>query len=30
MERRTFTREFKLMRLIKGRGVSYVEASQDL
>ena len=32
MERRKFTREFKLeaVRLIKGRGVSYVQASQDL
>src|SRR4029450_54835 len=32
MERRKFTREFKLeaVRLIKDRGVSYVEASQDL
>jgi transposase len=32
MERRQFTREFKLeaVRLIKGRGVSYVQASQDL
>ena len=32
MERRRFTREFKLeaVRLIKGRGVSYAQASQDL
>jgi hypothetical protein len=32
MERRKFTREFKLeaMRLIKIRGVSYAQASQDL
>jgi transposase len=32
MERRKFTREFKLeaVRLIKERGVSYVRASQDL
>ena len=32
MERRQFTREFKLeaVRLIKDRGVSYVQASQDL
>ena len=32
MERRRFTREFKLeaVRLIKGRSVSYVQASQDL
>ena len=32
MERRKFTREFKLEagRLIKDRGVSYVQASQDL
>ena len=32
MERRKFTREFKLeaVRLIKKRGVSYVQASQDL
>ena len=32
MERRKFTREFKLeaVRLIKGRGVSYAQASQDL
>jgi transposase-like protein len=32
MERRKFTREFKLeaVRLIKDRGVSYVEASEDL
>jgi transposase-like protein len=32
MERRQFTREFKLeaVRLIKDRGVSYVRASQDL
>src|SRR3954447_25460946 len=32
MERRRFTREFKLeaVRLIKDRGVSYVQASQDL
>jgi len=32
MERRKFTREFKLeaVRLIKNRGVSYVQASQDL
>ena len=32
MERRKFTREFKLeaVRLIKDRGVSYVQASQDL
>ena len=32
MERRKFTREFKLeaVRLIKGRGVSYTQASQDL
>src|ERR1041384_894441 len=32
MERRKFTREFKLeaVRLIKDRGVSYVRASQDL
>jgi hypothetical protein len=31
MERRKFTREFKLeaVRLIKDRGVSYVQASQD-
>jgi transposase-like protein len=31
MERRKFTREFKLeaVRLIKNRGVSYVQASQD-
>ena len=32
MERRKFTREFKLeaVRLIEGRGVSYAQASQDL
>src|SRR5260370_36162092 len=32
MERRKFSREFKLeaVRLIKERGVSYVQASQDL
>ena len=32
MERRKFTREFKLeaVRLIKNCGVSYVQASQDL
>jgi transposase-like protein len=32
MERRKFIREFKLeaVRLIKDRGVSYVQASQDL
>ena len=32
MERRKFTREFKLeaVRLVKDRGVSYVQASQDL
>ena len=32
MERRQFTREFKLeaVRLIRDRGVSYVQASQDL
>ena len=32
MERREFTREFELeaVRLIKDRGVSYVQASQDL
>src|SRR5437764_12990404 len=32
MERRKFTREFKLeaVRLIKQRGVSYVQGSQDL
>ena len=32
MERRKFTREFKLeaVRLIKERGVSYARASQDL
>jgi transposase len=32
MERRKFTREFKLeaVKLIKDRGVSYVQASQDL
>ena len=32
MERRKFTREFKLeaVRLIKERGVSYVQVSQDL
>ena len=32
MERRKFTREFKLeaVRLIKGRGVSYAQASADL
>jgi transposase-like protein len=32
MERRKFTREFKLeaVRLIRGRGVSYVQAPQDL
>jgi transposase len=32
MERRQFTREFKLeaVRLIKQRGVSYAQASQDL
>jgi transposase-like protein len=32
MERRKFSREFKLeaVRLIKDRGVSYVQASQDL
>jgi transposase-like protein len=32
MERRKFTREFKLeaVRLIKDRGVSYARASQDL
>jgi transposase len=32
MERRKFTREFKLeaVRLIKGRGVPYAQASQDL
>ena len=31
MERRKFTREFKLeaVRLIKDRGVSYVQASQE-
>ncbi len=32
MERRKFTREFKLeaVRLIKERGVSYAQASHDL
>jgi transposase-like protein len=32
MERRQFTREYKLeaVRLIKDRGVSYAQASQDL
>jgi transposase len=32
MERRKFTREFKLeaVGLIKDRGVSYVQASEDL
>jgi transposase len=32
MERRKFTREFKLeaVRLIKERGVSYAQASRDL
>ena len=32
MERRKFTREFKLeaVRMIKDRGVSYVQASEDL
>ena len=32
MERRRFTREFKLeaVRLIKERGVSYMQAAQDL
>jgi transposase-like protein len=32
MERRRFTREFKLeaVRLIKERGVSYAQASQEL
>ena len=32
MERRKFTREFKLeaIRLIKERGVSYTQASEDL
>jgi transposase len=32
MERRKFTREFKLeaVRLIKERGVSYVQAAEDL
>ena len=32
MERRKFTREFKLeaVRLIKDRGVSYVQAAQEL
>jgi transposase-like protein len=32
MERRKFTREFKLeaVRLIKHRGVSYAQAAQDL
>ena len=32
MEKRKFTREFKVeaVRLIKDRGVSYVQASQDL
>ncbi|MCK1341455.1 transposase, partial [Bradyrhizobium sp. 38] len=32
MERRQFTREFKLeaVRLIKQRGVSYAQASKDL
>ena len=32
MERRKFTREFKLeaVRLIKERGVSYTQASHDL
>ena len=32
MERRKFTREFKLeaVRLIRERGVSYTQASQDL
>jgi transposase-like protein len=32
MERRQFTREFKLeaVRLIKQRGVSYAQASEDL
>ena len=32
MERRQFTREFELeaVRLIKDRGVSYIQASQDL
>src|SRR2546425_11305279 len=32
MERRKFTREFKLeaVRLIKERGVSYMQAAQDL
>ena len=31
-ERRTYTKEFKLeaVRLIKDRGVSYAQASQDL
>jgi transposase-like protein len=31
MERRKFTREFKLeaVRLIKDRGVSYMQAAQD-
>ena len=32
MERRRFTREFKLeaVKLIRDRGVSYVQAAQDL
>ncbi len=32
MQRRKFTREFKLeaVRLIRGRGVSYIQALQDL
>jgi transposase-like protein len=32
MERRKFTREFKLeaVRLVKDRGVSYTQASEDL
>jgi transposase len=32
MERRKFTREFKLeaVKLIKERGVSYIQASRDL
>ena len=32
MERQKFTREFKLkaVRLIRGRGVSYVQAVEDL
>ena len=32
MERRKFTREFKLeaVRLVRDRGVSFIQASQDL